>query len=112
MKVPFIDFSIEYEGNEKEYSELLLKHLKEGEFIGGKSVAEFENSLSEYLSVENVISVGNGTDALIIALESLELERKEVIVPAFSFFATSEAIVQAGLVPKFIDVSIDDCNID
>ena len=112
MKVPFIDFSIEYEGNEKEYSELLLKHLKEGEFIGGNSVAEFENSLSEYLSVENVISVGNGTDALIIALESLELERKEVIVPAFSFFATSEAIVQAGLVPKFIDVSIDDCNID
>ena len=47
MKVPFIDFSIEYEGNEKEYSELLLKHLKEGEFIGGNSVAEFEKSLSE-----------------------------------------------------------------
>jgi len=112
MKVPFIDFSYEFEGNEDDYSELLLRHLRNGEFIGGKAVSEFEENLSKYLNTENVISVGNGTDALIIALESLELENKEVIVPAFSFFATSEAIVQAGLVPKFVDVSIEDCNID
>ncbi len=112
MKVPFIDFSSELEGNEDDYSELLFKHLRNGEFIGGNAVSEFEENLSKYLITENVISVGNGTDALIIALESLELENKEVIVPAFSFFATSEAIVQAGLIPKFIDVSIEDCNID
>ena len=112
MKVPFIDFSFELKNNEDDYSELLLRHLKNGEFIGGKAVSEFEKNLSQYLKTENVISVGNGTDALIIALESLELENKEVIVPAFSFFATSEAIVQAGLVPKFVDVSIEDCNID
>ena len=112
MKVPFIDFSIELEGNEKEYSELLLNHISNGEFIGGKAVNEFEDKLSNYLNTENVISVGNGTDALIIALESLNLEKKEVIVPAFSFFATSEAIIQAGLIPKFIDVSLEDCNID
>ncbi len=112
MKVPFIDFSYEFEGNEDDYSELLLRHLRNGEFIGGNAVSEFEENLSKYLNTENVISVGNGTDALIIALESLELENKEVIVPAFSFFATSEAIVQAGLVPKFVDVSIEDCNID
>jgi len=112
MKVPFIDFSYELEGNEDDYSELLFKHLRNGEFIGGNAVTEFEENLSKYLNTENVISVGNGTDALIIALESLELENKEVVVPAFSFFATSEAIVQAGLVPKFIDVSIEDCNID
>ena len=112
MKVPFIDFNYELEGNEEEYSELLLNHIRNGEFIGGNAVSEFEDSLAEYLQTENVISVGNGTDALIIALESLELTKKEVIVPAFSFFATSEAIVQAGLVPKFVDVSIEDCNID
>ena len=112
MKVPFIDFSFELENKEDDYSDLLLKHLRNGEFIGGDAVSEFEDNLSKYLNTENVISVGNGTDALVIALESLELENKEVIVPAFSFFATSEAIVQAGLVPKFIDVSIEDCNID
>ena len=112
MKIPFIDFSFELENKEDDYSDLLLKHLRNGEFIGGHAVSEFEENLSKYLNTENVISVGNGTDALVIALESLELENKEVIVPAFSFFATSEAIVQAGLVPKFIDVSIEDCNID
>ena len=41
-----------------------------------------------------------------------DLEKKEVIVPSFSFFATSEAIVQAGLVPIFVDVDITNCNID
>ena len=112
MKVPFIDFSFDLKGNEDEYSDLLLRHIKNGEFIGGDAVKDFEEKLSKYLKIENVISVGNGTDALIIALESLELKRKEVIVPAFSFFATSEAIVQAGLIPKFVDVSIDDCNVD
>ncbi len=112
MKVPFIDFTFELEGNEKAYSDLLLDHISNGEFIGGKAVKEFEDKLSKFLNIENVISVGNGTDALIIALESLNLEKKEVIVPAFSFFATSEAIVQAGLIPKFIDVSLQDCNIN
>ena len=91
---------------------MLLNHISKGEFIGGNSVSKFEELLSEYLDINNVITVGNGTDALIIALESLNLTKKEVLVPAFSFFATSEAIVQAGLIPKFIDVSIEDCNLD
>ena len=112
MKVPFADFSFDLEDNEDEYSNLLLRHIRNGEFIGGNAVKEFEEKLSKYLKTENVVTVGNGTDALIIALESLELKNKEVIVPAFSFFATSEAVVQAGLTPKFVDVSIDDCNID
>lgn len=112
MKVPFIDFRYDYEGNEKKYSDILIRHIKNGEFIGGDSLLKFEENLSRYLNVKNIITVGSGTDALIIALESLELNKKEVIVPAFSFFATSEAIIQAGLVPKFVDVSIEDCNID
>ena len=112
MKVPFIDFRYDYEGNEKNYSDILIRHIKNGEFIGGDSLLKFEENLSRYLNVKNIITVGSGTDALIIALESLELTKKEVIVPAFSFFATSEAIIQAGLIPKFVDVSIEDCNID
>ena len=112
MKVPFADFNSELKGSEEDYSNLLLKHISNGEFIGGNAVNEFEERLSNYLNAKYVVSVGNGTDALIIALESLCLTKKEVIVPAFSFFATSEAIVQAGLTPIFVDVSLEDCNID
>ena len=51
-------------------------------------------------------------DALLISLLSLNLQKKEVIVPSFSFFATSEAIVQAGLIPIFVDIDRTNCNID
>ena len=112
MQVPFINFEYEYEQFENEYNILLKDHILQGQFIGGNSVKDFENNLKNYLGAKYVVTVGNGTDALKIALESLELERKEVIVPAFSFFATSEAIVQAGLKPVFVDVEIKDCNID
>lgn len=112
MQVPIINFEYEYKQFEDEYKTLLRDHILNGQFIGGNSVKNFENNLKNYLGVKYVVTVGNGTDALKIALESLELERKEVIVPAFSFFATSEAIVQANLKPVFIDVNIKDCNID
>ena len=112
MKVPFIEFDYELDTNKKELSNLLEKHILNGDFIGGKNVEAFEQNLSEYLNVKYCISVGNGTDALMIALSALNLERKEVIVPAFSFFATSEAIVQVGLEPVFVDIDLKDCNID
>lgn len=112
MKVPFIEFDYELETNKKELSNLLEKHILNGDFIGGKNVETFEQNLSEYLNIKYCISVGNGTDALMIALSALNLERKEVIVPSFSFFATSEAIVQVGLEPVFVDIDLKDCNID
>lgn len=112
MKVPFIDFNYELVEFEDEYKNLLIKHVERGEFIGGDSVKTFENKLREYLNVKHVVSVGNGTDALLISLLSLNLDKKNVIVPAFSFFATSEAVVQAGLNPIFVDIKREDCNIN
>ena len=112
MKVPFIEFEYELEIFKNDFKDLINTHAEVGEFIGGNSVVNFEENLKNYLSVKNVVSVGNGTDALIISLLTLELERKEVIVPSFSFFATSEAIVQANLNPVFIDIDQDNCNID
>lgn len=112
MKVPFIDFEYELELFKKEYEKLLINHVKKGEFIGGNSVNKFEENLKNYLSVNHVVTVGNGTDALLISLLALELSKKEIIVPSFSFFATSEAVVQANLKPIFVDINKDDCNID
>lgn len=112
MNIPFIEFEHEFETYKKEFSGLLENHILNGDFIGGEKVEKFEKSLCNYLDVKYSISVGNGTDALMIALLALNLEKKEVIVPAFSFFATSEAIVQAGYVPVFVDVNLENCNID
>jgi len=112
LKVPFIEFDYELKSFKNEYSSLLKKHIENSEFIGGESVKIFEENLSNYLDVEHVITVGNGTDALLIGLEALSLEKKEILVPSFSFFATSEAIVKAGLHPVFVDIRFSDCNID
>ena len=112
MKVPFIDFDYELDSLKPNFESLFIEHIEKGEFIGGESVNVFEENLRNYLNVEHVITVGNGTDALLISLLSLNLQKKEVIVPSFSFFATSEAIVQAGLIPIFVDIDRTNCNID
>jgi dTDP-4-amino-4,6-dideoxygalactose transaminase len=112
MKVPLIEFSYELSDFSNDLSSLLVNHVTNSQFIGGKSVSEFEENFSRFLNIEYVVSVGNGTDALLIGLEALELRKKEVIVPSFSFFATSEAIVKAGLVQVFVDINNQDCNID
>ncbi len=112
MKIPLIEFSYELDEFNDELSNLLTNHVNNSQFIGGNSVVEFEENFSKFLNVKHVVSVGNGTDALLIGLEALELKKKEVIVPSFSFFATSEAIVKAGLIPVFVDINDKDCNID
>ena len=77
MKVPFIEFDHEYEDNKDYLSNLLESHILSGDFIGGKNVEEFENNLCEYLNVKYCVSVGNGTDALMIALAALDLKEKK-----------------------------------
>jgi dTDP-4-amino-4,6-dideoxygalactose transaminase len=74
-------------------------------FIGGRFVKEFERDFAEFTTAKHIIGVGNGTDALIIALKSLDLPPKsEIIVPANSFIATSEAVTQAGHTLIFCDI--------
>ncbi len=112
MKIPLINFKYEQEEFGEIYADLLNNHVETSQFIGGESVNNFEKNFADFLNVKNVVSVGNGTDALLVSLEALQLKKKEVIVPSFSFFATSEAIVKAGLIPVFVDINSIDCNIN
>jgi len=75
-------------------------------YIGGAPVADFEREWAAYCRVEHAVGVANGTDALELTLGALGIGAgDEVIVPANTFIATAAAVVRAGAVPRFADVS-------
>jgi dTDP-4-amino-4,6-dideoxygalactose transaminase len=79
--------------------------IDSGRFILGPEVEAFEKEFAEYLGVDHAIGVGNGTDALVIALRALGVgPGDEVVVPSFTFYATAEAVVNVGARPVFCDI--------
>src|ERR1044072_2765304 len=87
--------------------------LDETSFVLGPEVREFEQGFADFLDAEACAGMANGTDALVIALRALDLQPgDEVIVPAFSFFATAEAVALLGGRPVFADVEPATLNLD
>jgi dTDP-4-amino-4,6-dideoxygalactose transaminase len=79
--------------------------IDRGVFILGPEVRSFEQELADYLGVGHVVGVGNGTDAITIALRALGIEPgDDVVVPSFTFYASAEAIASTGARPVFCDV--------
>jgi dTDP-4-amino-4,6-dideoxygalactose transaminase len=82
-------------------------------FILGKRVDDFERDFAAYCQGKHAIALSSGTDALLIALMVLDLEPgDEVIVPAYSFFATAGVADRLRAVPVFVDIDLEDYNID
>lgn len=81
------------------------KILENSAFIRGEEITMLEEELARLLDVKHCITCANGTDALTLALMSVGIGHgDEVIVPAFSFAATAEAVALVGAVPVFADV--------
>lgn len=113
MNIPLIDLKAQYEGLSDDLNKVTLEVLSSANYILGKNVTEFEKEFAEYIGVKHAISVGNGTDALIIALKAMGIgEGDEVITTPFTFFATAESISAVGATPVFVDVTKDTFNID
>jgi len=113
MKVPIIDLKRQYEIIRDEIEKELLEVASSGYYIMGPKIAKFESDMAAYLNVKNVVSVSNGTDALVLALKACGITNgDEVITTPFTFFATAEAISLIGAVPVFVDVEEKAFNID
>jgi dTDP-4-amino-4,6-dideoxygalactose transaminase len=104
MIVPFLDIRSQDQPIIKEIIDQIEQVIDGSAFIYGKKLAEFEKLFAMKLGVKHCIGVGNGTDALIIALKCLGINPgDEVITAANTFIATSEAIVNIGAKPVFVD---------
>ena len=113
MNIPLLNLKRQYTYLKEDIEKVISNILESGAYINGPYTKELESKLAKYLGVKHVIGVANGTDALVIALEALGIkEGDEVITTPFTFFATAEAISVVGAKPVFVDVSLDDFNID
>jgi dTDP-4-amino-4,6-dideoxygalactose transaminase len=109
--IPMVDLKAQYHPLKSEIDSAIQLCLESGQFVGGEAVINFENTLASYLGIKKVISCGNGTDALQIALMALQLpEGSKVIVPAFTYIAPLEVITLLGLIPVYADVDPDSFN--
>jgi dTDP-4-amino-4,6-dideoxygalactose transaminase len=104
-RYPLVDLAAIQEELGDELEAAVLEVVRSQRFIGGEKVAEFERAFADYLGAVNAIGVANGTDAIELSLKALNLAPgAEALVPANTFIATAEAVVAAGLVPRFVDV--------
>src|SRR4030043_115592 len=113
MNIPLVDLKSQYESIKEEIDGAISEVISKSAFIGGQHVKSFESAFAEFCNVKHCIGVGNGTDALFIALKTLGIgSGDEVITAANSFIATSEAITMTGAKVVFIDINPQTYNMD
>ena len=103
-KQKILDLKKQYLEIKDEIDSAIFSVIEDNAFVGGKYVKKFEDNFAKFIGVNEAIGVGNGTDALEIALWALDLPKNsEVLVPANTFIATAEAVSRNGLKIKFVD---------
>ena len=113
MKVPLLDLKAQYSSLKNELNSALLNTAETQYFILGPEVQKLEAEINEYLGSKKAIGVSSGTDALLIALMSIDIKPgDEVIVPTYSFFATAGVVSRLNAIPVFVDSDPVTFNID
>ncbi|HEY0258742.1 MAG TPA: DegT/DnrJ/EryC1/StrS family aminotransferase [Lacisediminihabitans sp.] len=111
--VPFFDLGSHIRDRGTEIHGAIEEVIAGGYFVGGPLVERFEAEFADYLGVDHCVGVGNGLDALRLAMEARNIgPGDEVIVPAFTFFATILSVIQIGATPVPVDVSLESANLD
>ena len=113
MPIPHLDVKAQYAPLIPELERRFAEVLEGGQFILGPNVAAFEEEAAAYLEVPHTIGVANGTDAISLVLDALEIgPGDEVICPAFTFYATAEPVARKGATPVFADIDPETLNLD
>ncbi|TFV97921.1 DegT/DnrJ/EryC1/StrS family aminotransferase [Algoriphagus kandeliae] len=113
QKIQMVDLKTQYQKIKGDVDAAIQEVLDQTAFINGPQVKKFTEELREYTGAGYVVTCGNGTDALQIAMMALGFKPgDEVIVPAFTYVATVEVIALLGLKPVFIDVIEDTFELD
>jgi dTDP-4-amino-4,6-dideoxygalactose transaminase len=110
--IPLVDVKAQYAPLLPRIREAIDAVLESGEFVLGPNVAAFEAEAAAYLGTRETIGVANGTDALVLVLDALGVgPGDEVVCPAFTFYATAEAVARRGATPVFADVDAATMNL-
>lgn len=111
--ISLVDLTAQYHSIKNEIDAAVLSTLESGHFILGPQVAMFEESVASYIGVSHAIGLASGTDALVLALRALNIGAgDEVIIPAYTFFATAGTVMSVGAKPVFVDVDPQSYQID
>ena len=113
MAIPLLDLKLQYATIRDEALKVTAEVYDSQAFILGKRVDEFEKDFARYCQSPHAVGLSSGTDALLIALMVLGIgPGDEVLVPAYSFFASAGVVDRVGAVPVFVDIRLSDYNID
>src|SRR6266852_6377386 len=111
--VPLVDLRAQYGSIRQDVDRAIRQVIEDAAFIGGETVRRFEREFALYCGVKHCVGVGNGTDALELALRALHIgPGDEVITAANTFIATAEAITAAGARVVFVDIDPQTRTID
>ena len=104
-RVPFLDLNAHHAPLRAEFDQAIAEVIDSGAFAGGPFVAQFEKEFAAFCGSQHAIGVGNGTDALWLALLACGIgPGDEVVTVPNTFMATAEAITYTGARPVFVDV--------
>src|SRR5438552_9954480 len=113
MKVPLIDLRGQYQSLRPQLLEAIERVIDSQQFILGSEVEALEDEIADYCGAQFAIGCASGSDALLLALMSLDLKAgDEVITSPFTFFATGASITRLGAHPRFVDIDPRTYNID
>lgn len=113
MPVPLLDLNAQNLALETELKAAFERVLRHGQFILGKEVTQFEESIAKFTGAKHAIGVSSGTDAILLALMAANIgPGDEVLCPSYTFFATAGCVARAGAKPVFVDADPTTFNLD
>lgn len=113
MSIPLLDLKAQYLTIKDDMDQAIQKVLESSRFILGPEMKAFEKEMADYCGVKEAVAVGNGTDALQLALRGLGVgPGDEVITTPFTFFASAETVAALGATPVFVDIDPVTLNMD